>query len=549
MTGDRRISAHWIFLGLAVVTLLLLGLVPPLVSVNRYQRRISTSISTSLGRPVHFDHVTLNLLPVPSFTITNFVVEEDPAFGAEPTIRANAVTATLRVASLWRRRIEFSRISFAEPTSINLVHDRRGKWNLEGVLLQAAQIETAPTAQRIPGPAPRFPYIEATGTRLNLKQGSEKTPFSLVEAEVALWRPDPSGWRIRLKGRPVRTDTSSVSDTGSLQMEATLGRAGSLDSVPLAMEGSWRGAPLGEASRLLLGRDIGLRGEASLTASVRGDLSRNAVETRVQLSGLRRSDFVPEQPLSVDLRCTGTATRVFHAVTDLRCSWPVPDADGATLALAGSLPDVSALDSADLQIGTSRLPAGILLNWLRIASARIPPTLSAVGLLSGSASHDPGAGPAWTGEATMPELRLSGSKLGATPLLLTDLFLHSLNPADHRPRNGPLTGAPLVLSTVALPLGSKDPALLDLSVDAKGYTLHLTGMVLLGRLTALAGAVPQFGDGLLPLLPTNRVPGPLRVDLSARRDWGGEQIWTDNLAHSAVPSQRPTARPTHRRRR
>src|SRR5487761_1492099 len=82
---------RFLFLWLALLALLLLAIVPPLISVNRFQRRIVTSISQSLGRPVHLDRVTLNLLPLPGFTLDNLVVDEDPTFGSEPIIRANSV--------------------------------------------------------------------------------------------------------------------------------------------------------------------------------------------------------------------------------------------------------------------------------------------------------------------------------------------------------------------------------------------------------------------------------------------------------------------------
>ena len=250
--GRVRSSRIWTVLLLFFV-LLLLALLPPLINLGRYQRRIATSISLSLGRPVHLDHVTLNLLPLPSLTLANLVVEEDPAFGEEPIIRANTVRAMLRVNSLWRRRVEFSRISFTDP-SVNLVLRSDGRWNLEEVLLHAAHTDAAPTAQRRAGPAPRFPYIEATGARLNLKLGREKTPFSLTEADFALWLPQPQQWRMRLKAKPMRTDTSAT-DTGLVQMEATLDRAGSLGLVPLSAAVAWRSAPIGDASRVLFGRD------------------------------------------------------------------------------------------------------------------------------------------------------------------------------------------------------------------------------------------------------------------------------------------------------
>src|SRR5580698_6662863 len=206
-----------LYLAFAVLAVMLLALLPPYISVNRYQHRIATSIGNSLGRPVHLDKVSLNLLPLPGFTLQNFVVDEDPAFGYEPVIRANSVRATLRLSSLWRRRVEFSTISFTEP-SVNLVHLSNGKWNLESILLQAARIQAAPTAQKTAGPAPRFPYIEATGARLNLKLGPEKTPFSLTDAEFALWLPDPQQWHLRIEARPVRTDTV-VADAGTILLE------------------------------------------------------------------------------------------------------------------------------------------------------------------------------------------------------------------------------------------------------------------------------------------------------------------------------------------
>src|SRR5271168_2742338 len=167
----RPFLRRFLFVYLLLLAILLLALIPPLVNVNRFQRRIVTSISTTLGRPVHLDRVSLNLLPLPGFTLENFVVEEDPRFGYEPIIRANSVRVTLRASSLWRRKLEFSRISLDEP-SLNLVHDASGRWNFENLILQAAQISAAPTAQPTPGPDPRFPYIEATGARINLKSGA-----------------------------------------------------------------------------------------------------------------------------------------------------------------------------------------------------------------------------------------------------------------------------------------------------------------------------------------------------------------------------------------
>ncbi|WP_158941561.1 AsmA family protein [Granulicella sp. S190] len=534
-TLSRHTLRRLLYLAFAVLAIMLLILLPPYISVNRYKRRIATSIGDSLGRPVHLDSVSLNLLPLPGFTLENFVVEEDPAFGSEPVIRANSVRATLRLSSLWSRRVEFSTISFTEP-SVNLVHTAAGKWNLESILLHAAHIDAAPTIQKKAGPAPRFPYIEATGARVNLKFDREKSPISLTDADFALWLPDPQQWHLRLSAHPTRTDTD-VSDTGILELEGTLGRAASLGQVPISLRGEWRNVPLGSASRFLLGRDAGLRGEMVLTANAQGTVSDSKIQTRLRLTDARRADFVPAQPMNIDLQCLGTATGDFRAVEDLRCSWPVSDAP-PLVALTGTLPDLRAPKSASLQIGTPGLPAGTLLDWLRVASARVPADISTAGTLTGNLSYAPSAsgGLPWQGALVIANASLVNPHAGPTSLVTGEVSLHSTSavaPNTHRKVTARASEG-FQLAPTSLALGGKDPAILEGSFDASGCTFHLSGMASTARLMALATALPQLGDGLAEVLPTNRASGPYRIDLTSTRPWGQPQIWTDTSAHLSI---------------
>jgi AsmA family len=527
----RWLSGRLLFLYAVVLVLLMIALLPPLVNVNRFQRRIATSIGGSLGRPVHLDRVELSLLPLPGFTLENFVVSEDPAFGSEPIIRANSVRATLRLSSLWRKRVEFSKISFTEP-SVNLVHLPNGKWNLESILAQASRIEAAPTAQAKAGAAPRFPYIEATGARLNLKQGMEKTPFSLTEAEFALWLPNPQEWRLRLEGRPSRTD-SNVTDTGVVRVEGTLGHAASVSEVPVNLEGEWRGAPLGEASRFLMGSDAGLRGDLVFTAKVQGTVGNSQVQARLRLNDARRADFVPARPLTVDVECLGTATRQFHAFENLQCSWPPSGVK--TLALTGEIPDVRRLDSAMVEVGTPGIPANTLLDWLHVASARVPENVSATGTLAGSMTYRPGKG--WDGEMVLSDAGLANGK--AASLLAGDVALRAavapvaVLRVHHRRGQAPTPASGFVLAPTLLELGAKEPAVLEGRIDRTGYSLHLTGMATTERLLDLGEAIPPFGDGLADALPMSRAAGPFKVDMVANRNWGGVQVWTDASAGTA----------------
>jgi hypothetical protein len=537
-----------LYLAFAALVVLLLILLPPLISLNRYQKRIANSIGDSLGRPVHLDRVSLNLLPLPGFTLERFVVDEDPAFGSEPVIRADTVHATLRISSLWRRRIEFSTISFTDP-SVNLVHTAEGKWNLESILLHASRVEAAPTEQKRAGAAPRFPYIEATGARLNLKLDHEKTPISLTDADFALWLPDPQQWHLRLQGHPARTDTN-VTDTGTVQLEGTLGRAPSPGQVPISLHGEWRNVPLGQASLVLLGRDAGLRGDMILSANVQGTVSNSAIQTRLQLSGARRADFVPVQPLDIDLQCLGTATDDLRSFQEIHCSWPPAASSGPpTLAISGAIPDIRNPRTVAIEIGTPGLPAATLLDWLHVASSRVPADILAAGTLTGTLSYHPDADNAtpWQGEMLITDASLINPSAGAISLVSGDVVLQSVSPPDPAPRRG-RHPAPLqlpsgfLLAPTALALGGKEPATLEGRFDTTGYTLHLTGMASVARLHALASALPQFGDGLAEVLPTNRAAGPFRVDLTVSRPWGSTQIWSDNATRPTLTRPR---RPHH----
>lgn len=538
-----HLSRFWpVYLGLVVVVIL--ALLPPLINVNRFQRRIASSIGGSLGRPVHLDRISLSLFPLPGFEIQNLVVDEDPAFGSEPIIRANTVKATVRLSSLWRRRVEFSTISFTEP-SLNLVHTGNGKWNIEGVLLQASHIDAAPTAQRRAGPTPRFPYIEATGARINFKYDQEKMPFSLVESEFALWSPDPNQWRVRLRARPTRTD-SSVSDTGTIELEGTLGRGDSLAHIPINIEGQWRDAPLGEASRVLLGSDAGWRGNMALTANVRGTLGESAVTTRLRLIGARRAEFIPRQPLSADVQCFATGTTIFDTYEDVRCSWsPEGKSDSPIVALTGRISDIRHLDRASVQIGTSGIPAPIALDWLRVASDGISSDITASGKLSGSLLYDGTESRQWSGQLTMQNAGLKTAAMESGSLIAGDIQLR-LVPAPTSLQASEV----LVLSPVAILLGGRDPATLEGHFAPEAYSLHLFGMATEDKLKQFSKAIAPLGQGL-PVISgpqddasdktVSEAPGqtaPTRVDLTTAGAWSGPYIWQQTPRQTPAGSRR-----------
>jgi hypothetical protein len=520
-----RSSSVLMSLGL-VLLLLLLAFLPPLIGVNQFRRRITQSVSESLGRPVHMDSVTLSMLPMPGFTLENFVVTEDPAFGSEPIIQARSVHVTLRVWSLWRRRVEFSRISLSDP-SVNLVHRADGHWNIESILLSAAKIDAAPTAQAAASDAPRFPYIEATGARINVKNGFDKLPLALTDADLALWLPEPSQWRLRLEGHPTRTD-SAPTDTGTMRVSGTLGRAATIATVPLDLTGEWTEAPLGGASWVMLGRDAGFRGALTLRTNVRGTVGQNAIESHLDLIDLRRADFVPLHPLNIAVDCKAQASEVFHRLSDVHCGTPAvtltsPATPG--LVVTGQVPDIADAHSLTGDATALNIPVDGLLDVLRLTSARVAPDLTAGGAISGRI--------ACCGEAG--EARPTNLLQGLSGRIAIDgarLARGNGKPFVDAEVAGEVAGGMLSIAPVPVNLGATLPAQVEARINGDGYSLHLSGMLLQSRLNELVAALPQFGDGLLEALPKAPAPAtaaldtPIRVDVTSSRTWGGGQTWT-----------------------
>src|ERR1700688_30374 len=193
-----------------VALVLLLFLFRP--GVYRLRNRIATSIGSALGRRVALDNVRLRLLPRAGFDLEGLVIYDDPAFSAEPMIRAQEVSAAIRFRSLLRGRLEIATLSATEP-SINLVRNNEGRWNLASLLERNAQIPAAPTEKRAFERRPVFPYLEAGHARINFKIGQTKKSYALMDADVTLWQDSENSWSARIKAAPVRTDFN-LTDTG-----------------------------------------------------------------------------------------------------------------------------------------------------------------------------------------------------------------------------------------------------------------------------------------------------------------------------------------------
>ena len=495
-----------------LIVLLALFLIRP--GANRLRTRIVTSISMALGRPVDVAAVKLRLLPQPGFDLQNFVVHEDPAFGAEPLLRSSEVTASLRIMSLLRGRIEIARLSLTEP-SLNLVRNAAGHWNLENLIERAAKVPIAPTSKAKTEKRPGFPYIEADRGRINFKFGPEKKPYALTDADFALWQDSENAWGMRLKAQPVRTDFN-LSDTGTFSVDGSWQRAASLSDTPLQFMLQWNRGQLGQLTKLAYGRDKGWRGGLTVSTTLTGTPANLAIVAAASLQDFRRYDIFGSGNLRLAGQCSGRYSSQNHILSEVACRAPVSD---GSVTLAGSISGPFSSRDYNLALTAHDLPVQSLVAFLRHAKQGVADDLIAAGRLNGDLKLERSINArsndlVWEGrgEASGVELR---SKLNKTELLLGDVPLVVSAGAHSKSAAARLTAETrLEIGPFNLPLGRVAPAIVQGWVARSGYGFAIQGDAQLQRLLQVARTVG---------IPTQQpnAEGQANVDLQIAGSWSG----------------------------
>ncbi len=363
--------------GLAAVAALLFILFVWRPGVYGLRNRIAGSIGSALGRTVTIDNVRLRVLPRPGFDLEGLVINDDPAFSAEPMIRAQEVSAAIRFRSLLRGRLEIATLSATEP-SINLVRNSEGRWNLATLIERNAQIPAAPTAKPAYERRPAFPYLEASNARINFKIGQTKKSYALIDADVTLWQGSENSWGARIKAAPVRTDFN-LTDTGVLQIDATWQRAASLRLTPLQITAQWEKGQLGQITKLLSGRDRGWRGGVTVTAKLSGTPEALRIESQTVVNDFHRYDIPESENVLLATGCVAQYSAVAGTLTNLLCESPV---SGGDARLYGNLTALNESPSYDLRLNAEKIPIASMIRILRQAKSQISSNLTANGLLS-----------------------------------------------------------------------------------------------------------------------------------------------------------------------
>src|SRR6185312_10833957 len=402
------------FIGGFALMLLLAIVVPPFVNANLFKGRLARSVSNALGRNVTMGDVSIRLLPLPGFEIENFVVMDDPAFSAEPMLRADSVTARLRLTSLWRGRLEIARLSFSYP-SLNLVRNAEGRWNIEGLLAHASQVSAAPTGKKQPESRLRFPYIEADTGRINFKILQEKKAHVLVDADFALWQESENQWNMRLEARPTRTD-AHLDDTGTLRIEGSFQKADRLENTPMKLTFDWQKSQLGQLTALIYGRDRGWRGDVRISGTLEGMPQRFTAKATARIEDFRRYDIASDDSVFLTADCTADHNSGAPDVAaaghrnNFQCVVPLSPGNIELRALG----EYWWHSPSYVSVRANNVPAAALLQIYRHAKLNVPRDLAGDGALNAyfsRVSFPDADHPRWIGQGTLTNLAVSSATL------------------------------------------------------------------------------------------------------------------------------------------
>ena len=503
--------------------------------VYQLRSRIAGSIGRALDRRVTLDNVRLHFLPRPSFDLEGLVIYDDPAFSAEPMIRAQEVSAAIRFRSLLRGRLEIATLSATEP-SINLVRNDEGRWNLAILLERNAQIPAAPTEKPASERRPAFPYLEASSARINFKLGQTKKSYALMDADVALWQDSDNSWGARIKAAPVRTDFN-LTDTGLLQINATWQRAPSLRSTPMQLAVQWQKGQLGQITKLLSGKDRGWRGGVSFTAKLSGTPEALRIESQTAIDGFHRYDIVGSENVRLATVCSGRYNAITITLADLLCESPI---SGGTFRLRGTFAMVEEQPTYDLTLAVEEVPLTSVVRLLRQAKKQIPGDLTASGLLNAefrttrSVPIVPEDGllqhlsQTWSGNGSATNVRLSSNAgkdefgFGTIPIVLVGAesqgFAQRGRPGHPRRQEEEADQEPaaphLRMGPITLAMNGSSPVNAGGWMSTAGYRFFLRGDVELKDLFRLENVL-----GLPVARPA--AEGSAKLDVNVSGPWQG----------------------------
>jgi len=469
----------WVTAALAVLAVVL-----PYLPADLLRPSIERALERGLGRKVEIGGVQLTLLPGPvprpGFTLKEVTIHEDPRAGIEPLAYVESLGASVRVWSLFQRRLEFSGLNLGDAT-INLVKTDAGPWNFQ-FLWGSGTADSK-----------RIPAIRMRAGRVNFKFGDTKSVFYFNDADLDVAPSDDGSVELRFGGAPSRTDRSTQEFGRFFVRGAAAPQSQRLD-FKVELERS----SLEETLRWMDPRGFGVHGTVALEAELSGAPGHLDVAGQIQLADVHRLDLVPNEVGGLKLGFGGTLDLRGERL-DLQTS---ADRNGSPVVIRFRSWDFLKSPHWDAGADLHQVPLATLLAICRHMGATLPDRLAAEGAVSGSVTYNEPQG-------------MQGR------LVLRDA---SLSVPDETPVEAPvatvdIAGRSMTLERASVHIGEKQSAELEGSYDLdepRSLDLKITTRGL------SVASMRSFGLEAIPLLgqtPQGTWRGWARYEGG---DWSGE---------------------------
>ena len=392
MKWVRRVL--WTITGLIVI-----AVVVPYLPADILRPSIERAMQRGLGRKVTIiGGLRLTLFPgpfpQPGFTLDEVIIDEDPRAGIEPLAHVTSLGASVRVLSLFERKLEFSRLNLSDAT-INLVKTDAGPWNFQFLL------------ENNPANSKRIPAIRMRSGRVNFKFGDTKSVFYFNDADLDVAPSRDGSVDLRFGGAPSRTDRSTQ-EFGRFFVRGTAAP----DSRRLDLRVELERSPLAETLRWMDPRGFDVHGTVALDAQLSGPPSHLDVSGQIQLDDVRRWDLIPDEMGAMKLGFGGTLdVRGEHL--DLQTT---ADRSVSPVVIRFRSWDFLKSPHWDAGVDLQQVPLATMLAVCRHMGATLPENLTAQGAVSGSITYNEPQG--MQGRVVVRDASLSvpGAETDAAPV-------------------------------------------------------------------------------------------------------------------------------------
>ena len=438
-----------------VTALVVLAVVIPYLPADILRPSIERAMQRGLGRKVTIGGLRLTLLPgpipQPGVTLEEVIIDEDPRAGIEPLAHVTSLGASVRVLSLFERKLEFSSLNLNDAT-INMVKTDAGPWNFQFLLENGSANPK------------QIPVIRMRGGRVNFKFGDTKSVFYFNDADLDVSPSSDGSMELRFGGAPSRTDRSTQ-EFGRFFVRG----AAAPDSKRLDLKVELERSPLAETLRWMDPRGFDVHGTVALEAQLSGPPSHLDVAGQIQLADVHRWDLVPNEVGGLKLGFGGTLNLGGEHL-DLQTT---ADRTVSPMVIRFRSWDFLKDPHWDAGVDLQQVPLATMLAVCRHMGATLPENLAAQGSVSGSVTYNEPQG--MQGRVVVRDASLS------VPQAETDAA-----PVEAAVATLDISGRSISLESATVHIGEKQsaeiegsydldrPRSLDLKITTRGLSISAT---------------------------------------------------------------------------